>query len=118
MDITTEGNNETVIDSKEIENITVEILEFEELKGAKHPSVAQELYYAREVGLKMKRVKFTLEDASIKIEPDALHYMKGNLEMSSRTQERGMLGLGRALWRRVTTGETIFQTTIEGTGEV
>lgn len=118
MELEIEGQNESVIDSKETENIKVEILQFDELQGAKHPSVAQELYYARQIGLTMKRVKFTLEDASISIEPDALHYMKGDLELSSGTQEGGFLGLGKALWRRMTVGETVFKTTIEGTGEV
>lgn len=118
MEISTEGINESVIDAKETDNLKVEVLEFSELQGAKHPSVAQELYYAREVGLRMRRVKFTLNESSIAIEPGLLHYMRGNLEIASGTQEKGIRGFGRALWRGLTAKESVFKTTISGTGEV
>jgi uncharacterized protein (AIM24 family) len=47
------------------------------------------------------------------IEPGALYFMKGHLQLESHTQ-----GLAKGLMRKFITGETLFQSQITGTGEV
>lgn len=100
-------------------NLKVEILQHQELYGSTNPAVAQQLFYAAHMGLTLKRVKYTLQDSAVLLEPGALHYMRGDLELTSSTGEGGgMLGFGKALFKSAVGGESLFKTRIEGSGEV
>ncbi|MEZ5584552.1 MAG: AIM24 family protein [Candidatus Competibacteraceae bacterium] len=54
-----------------------------------------------------------LDKGEIQIEPGALYYMRGQLQLEASTQ-----GVKKGLMRSFLSGETLFQSRIRGTGEV
>jgi uncharacterized protein (AIM24 family) len=61
-----------------------QILEYENLDGATDVQTALGINIIRESGVKLKQIRIIVDDSSVKIEPGALSYMKGNVEISSR----------------------------------
>ncbi len=112
--------NEVILNEIEGDNLKVEILQYEKLDGAQHVDSAEKIYFANQSGVKMRRIRMTVEESEVLLEPGLLHYMKGELEMSSSASgnEGGLRGFGKSLFRKVTTGESMFQSKIEGTGEI
>lgn len=58
-------------------------------------------------------IRVTLDKSETMIEPGALYFMKGNLQLESSTQ-----GISKGLMRKFITGETLFQSRIKGSGEI
>ncbi|HKK32705.1 MAG TPA: AIM24 family protein [Desulfomicrobiaceae bacterium] len=104
-----------VVDSATAEDGTVvEILEMTDLKGYWDTYAAERLYFANRAGMRAKMVRIRLQDTNVRLEPGALYYMKGDLELKTGT--RG--GIMKGLLRKTIAGETFFVNEIHGTGEV
>lgn len=93
-----------------------QILEYNSLDGATDVETAFGLNIIKESGIKLKQVRIILDDSAIKIEPGALSYMKGNIEIKNKVG--GVLGLGKKIISSKLTGETIFKPTYSGNGEI
>lgn len=93
-----------------------QILEYNSLDGATDVETAFGLNTIKESGIKLKQVRIILDDSAVKIEPGALSYMKGNIEIKNKVG--GVLGLGKKIISSKLTGETIFKPTYSGNGEV
>lgn len=107
-------NSCKVIVSRETENVKVEVLAFDSLKGSSDIRTAEMLFYAQNTGMTLKMVRVTLSNSKVRVEPGALYYMKGNLEMKASTGG----GLFKGLKRKMLSGETFFVNEIHGTGEI
>ena len=59
-------------------------------------------------------VRITLNNSHARVEPGALYYMKGKLEMKASTGG----GILKGLSRKLLSGETFFVNEIHGTGEI
>jgi len=92
----------------------VEILQFNELKGSSDISTAENLYFANQSGVRLKMVHIKLNNSHVRIEPGALYFMKGNLEIRASTGGGFMKGLARM----VASGESFFVNEIHGTGDI
>jgi len=93
----------------------VRVLEFSSLKGSDDPAIAEQLFFAQNAGMTAKIVEITLRNGSCTLEPGALYFMKGNLELTTGTGGGGVLGsIGRAMF----SGETVMLNTIRGTGVI
>jgi len=93
---------------------TVEILQFPKLAGSADLRTAQNLFYADQSGMRLKMIRITLRNSHVRVEPGALYYMKGRLEMKASTGG----GLLSGLSRKLVTGETFFVNEIHGSGEI
>jgi uncharacterized protein (AIM24 family) len=114
-----EENEFEVLKCSKSKGIIVELLQYKNLKGSSNIHLSNSLFYAKEVGIKLKCVRIHLDNASLNIEPGALHYMHGKLELSSSASGgEGIVGIGKALARKALTKETVFQSKISGTGTV
>lgn len=102
------------IDNATHNNAQFEVLEFEKLQGSDSVSSSEKLFFMKQTGVTAKMLKLTLNNSEAYFEPGALYFMKGNLKMESNA--RG--GIVSGFMRRIATGETIFQTTVTGKGEV
>jgi len=100
--------------SRETNNTKVEILAFDQLKGSSDVRTAEKLFYAQNTGMTLKMVKITLDNSKVRVEPGALYYMKGDLEMKASTGG----GLFKGLKRKMLSGESFFVNEIRGTGEI
>ena len=92
----------------------IDIIQYQELKGSADVRTAQNLFFANQSGMHLKMIRIRLTNGSARIEPGALYFMRGNLEMKASTGG----GLLKGLKRKVVSGETFFINEIHGSGEV
>lgn len=92
----------------------VELVQYPLLRGSADIRTARNLYYANRSGMHLKMVRILLENSHVRVEPGALYYMKGNLEIRASTGG----GLIKGLARKVVSGETFFVPEIHGSGEI
>ena len=93
-----------------------QILEYENLDGATDAETAFGLNVIRQSGIKLKQIRIILEDSEVKLEPNSLSYMKGNIEVKNKTG--GIIGFGKKIISSKLTGETAFKPTYSGSGEI
>ena len=104
-----------VIDSVSTDDGTiVEVLQFPQLGGSADLRVAHNLFYASQSGMRLKMIRITLSNSRTRIEPGALYFMKGNLEMKASSGG----GFMKGLTRKMLSGETFFVNEIHGSGEI
>lgn len=96
------------------DGVTVRVLEFKELKGSSDPRIAETLFFAQQAGMTLKMVEITLQDASFLLEPGALYFMKGKLQLSTGLNG----GLGRSIMRSLMGAESFFINKVTGTGKI
>jgi uncharacterized protein (AIM24 family) len=95
---------------------TFQILEYENLDGASDVETAFGLNIIRQSGIKLKQVRIILEDSAVKLEPNSLSYMKGEIDI--RNKSGGLIGFGKKIITSKLTGETAFKPTYSGNGEI
>ncbi len=106
----------TVIEKTEGRSTTVEILQYDNLNGSDDISVAESLFYAQQVGVRLKQVRLILRDGEIITEAGALHFMKGNV--SAESSVGGMGGFAKKLASNMLTKESTFKPRYRGVGEI
>lgn len=107
-------DNLTVIETEKIAGATFEVVRYERLQGSDDLNIAQKVFFANQADIHLKMVKITLENSELLLEPSALYFMKGHLQLESTTGG----GIAKGLMRKFLTGETLFQSRIKGSGEV
>jgi len=103
-----------VLSKEETDDAVFEVLQYPKLAGSNDARAAEQLYFVQNTGMRLKLIRITLKNGSIRNEPGTLYYMKGNLEMKATTGG----GMMKALKRKVTSGESMLVNEIEGSGEV
>ena len=115
--IASENIKNTIKIKSEMKNeSTFQILEYESLDGARDIQTSIKLGLMKNSNIKLRQVRLILNDSAVKIEAGALSYMKGNLEIETKTG--GVIGLGKKFFQSKVTGESMFKPVIKGTGEV
>lgn len=109
-------NNLEVLSEMSNGNSKFEVLEWQDLKGGKSVNSSIMTYFMREANIKSKVLKITLNDSSAKLEAGALHYLKGNIEMTSKIG--GLKGLGKKMFNSAVTKESVMKPLYSGTGEI
>lgn len=109
-------HNITVATRTDGKSSTVEILYYNGLNGSDDIHLAQTLYYAQQVGLRLKQVRITLRNGEAVLESGALHFMKGNITAESPTG--GLGGFAKKLVTNALTNEATFRPRYKGTGEI
>lgn len=102
-----------VVEVEKIQGASFEVVQYESLKGSDNLNTAEKVFFANQADIHLKMIRITLENSEILIEPGALYFMKGNLQLESSSQ-----GISKGLMRNFMTGETLFQSRIKGTGEI
>lgn len=108
-------NRLTMISEMKNESV-FQILEYDDLQGARDLNTAMQLNLMKSSSIKLKQVRIILDDSAIKIEAGALSYMKGNIDIVTRSG--GLIGMGKKLFSNKVTGESMFKPILRGTGEV
>ena len=102
------------IDKKLVGDTEFSVVGYKRLKGSDDLNVAEKVFFANEANINLKFIKIDLNDSSIVIEPGALYFMKGKLSLESNIEG----GIVSGLFRKTTSGETLFHSTNSGTGEI
>lgn len=105
--------NFEVLEKKQIRGATVEVVSYGPLAGSADARTAEQLFFLREAGMRLKAVRLALDGGKARVEPGALYWMKGKLEMKTSTGG----GILRAAARRLTSGESFFVNELHGRGE-
>lgn len=103
-----------VVESESIPGAILEVVQYKTLKGSDDLDVAEKVFFANQADIHLKMIRVKLDRSELLIEPGALYFMKGNLQLESSTQG----GIAKGLMRKFMTGETLFQSRIKGTGEI
>lgn len=110
------GDNYDVLDSATDGSMRVDVLGYSHLNGSRDPQTAASLFLARQAGLQLKQVRVVLNNGSVVTEAGALHYMRGAIATTSSVG--GVSGLGKALFKNITTQESLFTPRYQGKGEL
>lgn len=108
-------NRLTMISEMKNESV-FQVLEYDDLQGARDLNTAMQLNLMKSSSIRLKQGRIILDDSAIKIEAGALSYMKGNIEIV--TKSGGLIGMGKKLFSNKVTGESMFKPILRGTGEV
>ncbi|MDP3877925.1 MAG: AIM24 family protein [Methylobacter sp.] len=103
-----------VVESETIPGAVLEVVQYKSLKGSDDLEVAEKVFFANQADIRLKMLRVKLDRSELLIEPGALYFMKGNLQLESGVQG----GIAKGLMRKFMTGETLFQSRIKGTGEI
>lgn len=106
----------TIIDKIEAQNITVEIIEYNQLKGAESPNMAKDMMLAQQAGMKLRQIRIKLKDSSIKTEQGALYFSKGHIELDA--QIGGVAGALGKMLKSSLNNESAIKPVYSGTGEI
>jgi uncharacterized protein (AIM24 family) len=102
-----------VLETEQVPGAKFEVVQYKRLKGSENLYVAEKVFFANKANIHLKMIRVTLDKSEVLIEPGALYFMKGDLHLESNMQ-----GLSKSLMRKFTSGETLFQSRIRGTGEI
>ena len=105
--------NITVIDSAQCRGTRIEVLEYQKLMGSTDIGAAVNLYYMEKQNMRARQIAVYLENDSVTIEPGAMSYFKGKIEMVSGVTPGNALG---RMFSSMTTGEAVAQPEYRGTG--
>lgn len=95
---------------------TFQILEYDDLQGARDLNTAMQINLMKNSSIRLKQIRIILDDSAVKIESGALSYMKGDIEIVNKTG--GLIGLGKKFFSSKVTGEPMFKPTLRGSGEI
>lgn len=105
--------NIKVIESGQHNGLTVEILEYQKLLGSTNIGSVSKLYFMEKQNIKARQVVLYLQNDCVEIEPGAMSYFHGNLEMVSGVTAGNVVG---RMFSSMTTGEAIAMPKYSGTG--
>lgn len=105
--------NMKVIDSAEHQGVKVEIMEYQKLMGSTDTMGATDMYFMEKQNMKARQIAVYLNDDKVTIQPGAMSYFKGQIEMVSGVTAGNVLG---RMFSSATTGEAIAQPEYKGTG--
>ncbi len=103
-----------VVETEKTLGTIFEVVQYKTLKGSDDLNVAEKVFFANQADIHLKMIRVKLDKSEVLIEPGALYFMKGSLQLESNMQG----GIAKGLMRKFMTGETLFQSRIKGTGEV
>lgn len=93
-----------------------QILEYENLDGATDVQTAFGINVIRQSGVKLKQIRIIINESSVKLEPGTLSYMKGDINI--RSKSGGLIGFGKKIISSKLTGDTAFKPVYSGSGEI
>ena len=96
--------NIKIIDEIENQGIKVEVLEYQSLFGLTDINMAQYLYFMSQQNIRARQIAIYIKQSSVRIEPGAMSYFQGNLEMVSGVTAGNVLG---RMFSSAVTGEGV-----------
>lgn len=107
--------NIKIIDTSSNKNMKIDILEYQKLLGGTDPHSAERMYFMEKQNMRVRQAAIYLENDAVKVEPGAMSYFQGNLEMVSGVTPGNLLG---RMFTGAVTGEAAAQPEYRGTGMV
>ena len=105
-----------LLTKRKIPSVKMEVIQTPVLGGSSDVRSAESLFFASQVGMRLKKLRITMPSGSskVRVEPGALYYMNGDLQIKASTGG----GVGKAMMRKMMSGESFFVNEIHGKGEI
>lgn len=115
MPISAIGTRENIriIDTAQHGGTKIEVMEYQKLMGATDTTSAVDLYYMEKQNMRARQVAVYLNNDKVTVEPGAMSYFKGQIEMVSGVTAGNVLG---RMFSSAATGEAVAQPEYQGTG--
>lgn len=107
--------NVKIIDSSANKGIKIDILEYQKLLGGKNPANAQAMYFMEKQNMKVRQPVIYLTNDCVKLEPGAMSYFMGDIEMISGVTVKNAIG---RMFTGAVTGESAAQPEYKGSGMI
>ncbi|WP_195984018.1 AIM24 family protein [Clostridium sp. D33t1_170424_F3] len=105
--------NIKIIDKAEYGNMRVEVMEYQHLLGSTNTYAAMDMYFMEKQNIRARQVAVYLNNDLVTVEPGAMSYFRGNLEMVSGVTVGNALG---RMFSSMVTGEGVAQPEYRGSG--
>ncbi|WP_161846269.1 AIM24 family protein [Pseudoflavonifractor sp. 524-17] len=105
--------NIKIIDSAQYGGVKIDVMEYQRLLGSTNPFSASDLYFMAKQNIKVRQVAVYLTKDKVSVEPGAMSYFQGPLEMVSGVTAGNALG---RLFSGAVTGEGTAQPEYSGSG--
>jgi len=97
-----------VTQTQTIPGAVFEVVQYRALQGSDDLVVAEKIFLVNQANIHAKMIRVTLSKHELLIEPGALYFMKGHLQLESTVQG----GIAQGLMRKFMSGESLFQSKI------
>lgn len=104
-----------VIQRYESQNMVIEVLEYQNLKGVTSPGLATAMYFMDQKHMRARQIAVYMNNTSVTMQPGAMSYIQGNIEMVSGVTVGNIIGKA---FKSAVTGENVAQPEYKGTGVV
>lgn len=105
--------NIKIVDTCSKGGTKIEVLEYQKLMGSTDTNAVMDMYFMEKQNIRARQVAIYLQNDSVKIEPGAMSYFAGDIDMVSGVTAGNALG---RVFSSMTTGEGIAQPEYKGTG--
>jgi len=105
--------NIQIIDQAQCGGLRIEVMEYQKLLGSTNTNAAIDLYYMEKQNMRCRQIAIYLQNDMVTIEPGAMSYFRGDIEMVSGVTAGNALG---RLLSGAVTGEKAAQPEYRGTG--
>lgn len=105
--------NIKIIDQASYGGVRIEVMEYQKLLGATDTNAAEDLYFMEKQNMRCRQIAVYLTNDKVTIEPGAMSYFRGNIEMVSGVTAGNALG---RLLSSAVTGEGVAQPEYKGSG--
>lgn len=105
--------NISVIDSAMTNNVKIEVIQYDKLKGVTPTNMAMNLHYMEENNVKVRQVVCYMNNGSVTTEAGAMSYYQGPIQMVSGVNAGNVLG---KMLKGKITGESLAQPVYSGSG--
>jgi uncharacterized protein (AIM24 family) len=106
-------DNINIISSNSYGGVKVDIMEYQKFLGMSDVLTAQALYFMEQQNMKVRQIVVSIQNDGVKIEPGAMSYFQGPLEMVSGVSATNFIG--KAL-KGAITGEKMARPEYKGSG--
>ena len=105
--------NIKIVDQASYGGVRIEVMEYQKLLGATDTNAAEDLYFMEKQNMRCRQIAVYLTNDKVTIEPGAMSYFRGNIEMVSGVTAGNALG---RLLSSAVTGEGVAQPEYKGSG--
>ena len=116
MRTTVNINNKLTMISEMINDSTFQILEYENLSGVSSIENTININRLQNYGITLKQARIILDNSSVKVQPGALSFMKGDVSIKSNIEVTSKFS--QRLFKNKKIDESMIKPIIEGKGEV
>lgn len=110
------SDNKLTMISQMVNDSKFQVLQFDKLRGIGNIDKVKNIEILNDNNINLKQVRIVLENSGVKIEDDALSYLRGSIDIVNST--KGIAGISKKFLANKINYEVIERNIYTGTGEI